>query len=82
MFELNVQYFMIGYPSLSSLFMTTPITLGMHFTAVGLGLGALGVGAGAKFIPIEHFELVPKIEEAETEGSFQSRFKSKFNKEI
>lgn len=71
-FELNVQYLMIGYPSLSNMFVTTPITLGMHLTAVGLALGALGVGAGAKRIPIELLEMIPRIEEEEKEDSIQA----------
>lgn len=69
LFELNVQFLMIGYPNLSGMFVTTPITLGMHLTALGFALGALGVGALSKAIPVENLEFLPKIEEEETENS-------------
>ena len=39
--ELNVQYLMVGYTGFfATLFRSTPLTVGMHFTAVGLGLGS------------------------------------------
>ena len=53
--ELNVQFIMVGYPVFGKLFTTTPLTFGMHMTAVGLGLGSWAVAAltkltGAKFV--------------------------------
>jgi len=82
LFELNLQFFMVGYPALSSMFMTTPITLGMHLTALGFALGALGVGAASKTVPVEHLEFLPRIEEEESENSLQAKLKSKLNKQI
>jgi len=49
--ELNIQYFMVGYSVFGKLFTTTPITFGMHLTAILLGLGAWGVAALTKLTP-------------------------------
>jgi hypothetical protein len=46
--EVNIQYLMVGYNSVGMLFTTTPITLGMHLTAVLLGLGSWGICALTK----------------------------------
>lgn len=46
--ECNVTFFMIGYPSVSTFFNTTPLFVSMHFTALGLGLGSWAVCALTK----------------------------------
>lgn len=51
--ELNAQFLMIGYPTLGLIFVTTPLTLGMHLTAFLLGLSVLGVSAAVKASPFE-----------------------------
>ena len=67
--ELNVQYAMISYPAINLLFMTTPLTLGMHLTAFLLGAGSLLVAYGVKKTPFKWTEKIPKFEEKETETS-------------
>ena len=42
--ELNVQIAITSYPSLCQIFNTTPITFGMHMTALGCATGSLVVG--------------------------------------
>lgn len=40
--ELNVQFLMVGYGDsdlFSAIFQTTPMTFGMHMTAIGFGIG-------------------------------------------
>ena len=61
LFELNVQFFLVGYGF--DVFTTTPLTLGMHITAVCLGLGSLLVGVGVKFTPPEYLDKIPKMKE-------------------
>ena len=44
--ELNLQLIMVSYPTFQIFFMTTPITLWMHFTAIMFGFGSLLVAFG------------------------------------
>ena len=67
--ELNVQYIMVSYPAICLLFMTTPLTFGMHLTAFILGLGSMAVCIGVKHTPFEWTKQIPSIEEKETEQS-------------
>jgi len=67
LFELNVQFLLVGYGF--DVFTTTPLTLGMHITAVCLGLGSLLVGVGVKFIPSEYLEKIPKVKEELTDDN-------------
>ena len=48
LFEINFQYFLVGYTSFGYLFTTTPLTLNMHLAALGFGLGSLVIGALVK----------------------------------
>ena len=78
--ELNVQYFMVSYPTVCLLFMTTPLTFGMHLTAFLLGLGSLGVCFAVKHTPFEWTQKLPKIEERETEQSLSRLIDNEFSK--
>ena len=46
--ELNVQYAIVSYPTMRTIFGCTTLTPAMHVTAFVLGLGSLGVAALAK----------------------------------
>lgn len=70
--ELNLQLIMVSYPTFQIFFMTTPITLWMHFTAIMFGFGSLLVAVGVKYSPFEWTERLPKIEEKESENSISS----------
>jgi len=59
--ELNLQYFMVQYSGVGVVFMTTPLTLGMHMTALLLGLGSLGVAAAVKFTPEKLLKKFPDL---------------------
>lgn len=61
LFEFNVQYLLVGYTGLGYVFTTTPLTLAMHLTAFGLGLGSLAVGALAKLLPPTWTDALPKV---------------------
>lgn len=61
--ELNIQYAMIGYDVTGAMFSTTPITLGMHLTAVFLGLGSWGVAALMKITSPKLLSYMPKVGE-------------------
>lgn len=61
LFEFNVQYLLVGYTGLGYVFTSTPLTLAMHLTALGLGLGSLAVGALAKLLPPEWTDPLPKV---------------------
>lgn len=67
--ELNLQFIMVSYPATTIFFMTTPLTLWMHFTAIMFGFGSLLVAVGVKHTPFEWTERLPKIEEKEAENS-------------
>lgn len=68
--EFNVQFLLVGYAGLGFVFTTTPITMGMHLTALGLGIGSLVVAAAAKATPFEWTAKFPVIKETEDENSF------------
>ncbi len=61
--ELNVQFLMIGYVDLGKLFSTVPLTLGMHLTAVGLGLGSWGIAAIMKATGRKLLHIMPEFGE-------------------
>ena len=56
---------MVGYPRLGYLFTTTPITFGMHMTAVGLGLGSIALSMLMKITGKKFVEAMPQIGEDE-----------------
>lgn len=63
--ELLVEFFMIGgFPEwVSRMFQTTPLTAGMHWTALALGLGSLLVELIAKKTPDSWLEKIPDVNE-------------------
>ena len=62
--ELNVQFFMVGYGgAIGSLFQTTPISFGMHLTAVLLGVGSWIIGAAVKKTPPAWLKIFPSLTE-------------------
>ena len=78
--ELNAQFLMIGYPLFGIIFVTTPLTLGMHITAFCLGLSVLGVGAAIKATPFEWTQRIPTVEEKERADSSMAQLESSFLK--
>ena len=76
--ELNMQIFMVGYAGFGKVFQTTPLTLGMHITALVLGLGSLGVSAIVKKTPEDLLKYFPELaeneEEAKLPGALQDQF--------
>ena len=56
---------MVGYPRVGKLFTTTPITFGMHMTAVGLGLGSWALAAIMKVTGKKFVEAMPTFGEGE-----------------
>jgi hypothetical protein len=71
---------MVSYPSICLLFMTTPLTFGMHLTAFLLGLGSLAVCVGVKHTPFEWTKKLPKIEEKETDQSLSRLIESQVSR--
>jgi len=69
LFEMNVQFFIIGYPGIGKIFSTTPLSLGMHLTAFFLGLGSLAVGAAMKKSPPAWLSVFPTLNETKEEAS-------------
>jgi len=63
--ELNLQYFMVGYAAIGKLFATTPLTFGMHLTAVLLGLGSWIICALMKVSPPSLLKKMPEFGEDE-----------------
>jgi len=61
--ELNVQFIMVGYPALGYLFTTTPITFGMHMTAICFGLGSWILAAIMKTTGIKLLNIMPEFGE-------------------
>lgn len=62
--ELNVQFLMVGYSGFfATLFRSTPLTLGMHFTAVGLGLGSWLLAAAMKLTGKKLLNSMPEFGE-------------------
>ncbi len=63
--ELNVQFLMVGYAWLGVFFTTTPLSFGMHMTAVGLGLASWGVCALTKLTGDKLINSMPEFGEDE-----------------
>lgn len=62
--ELNLQFFMVGYGGvLGGIFQTTPLTFGMHMTAVGFGIGAWALAAIMKTTGIKTLNCMPEFGE-------------------
>lgn len=61
--ELNVQFLMVGYASVGTLFQTTPLTFGMHLTALLLGMSVWGIGALIKVTPDKLIHAMPEFGE-------------------
>jgi len=61
---------MVAYSGLGMIFVTTPLTISMHGTAVLFGIGSLAVGAAVKKTPKEWLELFPSLNESKDEASF------------
>ena len=66
--ELNMQIFMVGYADFGKIFQTTPLTLGMHITALVLGLGSIGVAAIVKKTPEDLLKYFPELNESAEEA--------------
>lgn len=78
--EINLQFLMVGYSGSGKLFMTTPITLGMHLTAFFLGLGSLAVAAIVKKTPNKWLEMFPQLNESEEEAKLPGGYQEAFEK--
>jgi len=61
--ELNIQILMVGYPGLGYVFQSTPITFGMHMTALCLGIGSLIIAAIVKKTPAKWLKMFPELRE-------------------
>jgi len=72
--ELNMQIFMVGYADFGMIFQTTPLTLGMHITALVLGLGSIGVAAIVKKTPEDLLKYFPELNESEEEAKLPGGF--------
>merc|ERR1711920_297764 len=77
--EMNMQFFMIGYPGMGMVFSTTPLTWGMHLTAFILGVGSLAVGAAVKKSPPAWLGLFPTLSESKEEASL-GQYEDAFNR--
>jgi len=77
--EVNVQFIMVE-SRFGMIFVTTPLTIGMHATALIFGIGSLGVGAAVKKTPPEWLDLFPTLNESEEEGAsgLQTQFNDAF----
>lgn len=74
--EFNVQMIMVGYGGfLGTLFTTTPITFGMHITAVMFGLGSWGVSCIAKASGSKLVHSMPEFGEDEDALKAATRIK-------
>ena len=73
LFEFNIQYLLVGYTGLGYVFTTTPLTLSMHLSALGFGLGSLVVGALAKLLPHTWTDKLPKLKDDESDNPLQKR---------
>ena len=64
--ELNLQFFMVGYGGvLGAIFQTTPMTFGMHMTAVAFGFGSWILAAIMKTTGIKMLNCMPEFGEGE-----------------
>jgi len=70
--EVNMQFFMTSYNWTGVIFDSTPLTLGMQMTSLGVALGTWLVALGVKFIPAKFFVWwqIPEDEEAAAQGRF------------
>lgn len=64
--EMNLQFFMVGYGGLlGAIFQTTPMTFGMHMTALSFGLGSWILAAIMKFTGAKMLRCMPEFGEGE-----------------
>lgn len=63
--ECNVQLVMVGYPITGKLFTTTQLTLKMHLTAIGLGVGTWVVATIMRVTGQKMLRIMPQIGEDE-----------------
>lgn len=62
--ELNLQFFMVGYGGvLGGIFQTTPLSFGMHMTAVSFGIGSWALAAIMKTTGIKTLSCMPEFGE-------------------
>lgn len=54
---------MVGYQGIGALFQTTPLTFGMHLTAVLLGASVWGIAALIKLTPERFIHAMPEFGE-------------------
>lgn len=80
--ELNLQYFMVGSDVVGTVFMTTPLTFGMHLTAILLGATSLGVSVLAKYTPERWLDKFPTVQEDEKYLQEQQRKMSAVGSQI
>ena len=78
--EVNMQFLMVGYSRFGTIFSTTPITLGMHLTALGCGLGSWAVGAIVRKTPYEWTSIFPQLDENEDEAKLPGAYEDAFQK--
>jgi hypothetical protein len=57
---------MVGYKGIGYLFTTTPLTFGMHMTAIGFGLGSWALAAIMKTTGIKLLNIMPEFGEDQT----------------
>jgi len=75
-----MQFFMVGYSGFGKLFVTTPLTLGMHLTALFLGIGSLAVAAIVKKTPNDWLKIFPTLNEDESEAKLPGNYQEAFEK--
>ena len=64
--ELNLQFVMVGYGGvLGAIFQTTPMTFGMHMTAIAFGIGSWILAAIIKTTGIKLLNCMPEFGEGE-----------------
>jgi len=54
---------MVGYSWTGTLFTTTPLTFGMHMTAIGFGIGAWALAAIMKTTGVKLLNIMPEFGE-------------------
>jgi hypothetical protein len=62
--ELNIQYAIVSYPGIRSVFGICSITPVQHIVAFFLGISVLGVGALARLVNSSFTEKLPNIEKS------------------
>ena len=78
--EVNMQFLMVGYSAFGVIFSTTPLTLGMHLTALGCGLGAWAVGAIVRKTPYDWTRIFPQLDENEADARWPGAYGEAFEK--